>query len=168
MKIWFIIAFIGFGLLYLLSPTDILPDSLGGPGIVDDILIILILIYLFRKIMRPERIKNRVFREFTKNFFRNAYSHNSDSGYKREEKRGPEGRSTDQSAEGPKIVTQDPYTVLGIQPGASREEIRNAYRNLSKKYHPDRVNHLGPEFRDLAHEKFIDIKKAYEALITKD
>ncbi len=167
MKIWFVIAFIGFGLLYLLSPADILPDSLGGPGMVDDILIILILIYLFRKIMRPERIKNRVFREFTKNFFRNAYSASSDSGYKREEKRGPEGRFAGQSAEGPETIPQDPYMVLGIQPGASREEIRNAYRDLSKKYHPDRVNHLGSEFRSLAHEKFIDIKMAYEALIMK-
>ena len=167
MKMWLIIAFIGLGLLYLLSPIDILPDFLGGPGIIDDILLVLILIYLFRKIMRPERIKNRVFREFTKNFFRNAYSDSSDSRYKRDEQRDPKGRSTDQSAKGPKVDTQDPYTVLGIQPGASREEIRNAYRDLSKKYHPDRVNYLGPEFRDLAHEKFIDIKKAYEALITK-
>jgi DnaJ-like protein/uncharacterized protein DUF1232 len=168
MKKWFIIAIIGFGLLYLLSPTDILPDSLGAPGMVDDILLILILTYLFRKIMRPESIKNRVFREFTKNFFRNAYSKSSDSGYKQEEPRGTEGRSTNQSAPGPKIDAQDPYTVLGIKPGASREEIRNAYRDLSKKYHPDRVNHLGPEFRDLAHEKFIAIKKAYERLTTKN
>ena len=164
MKKWFIIAIIGFGLLYLLSPTDLFPDSLGVPGIVDDILLILILVYLFRKIMRPESIKNRVFREFINNFFRNASSGSSDSEYKRADETGTESGSTNQSAPGPKSDTQDPYTVLGIQPGASREEIRNAYRNLSKKYHPDRVNHLGSEFRDLAHKKFIDIKKAYEAL----
>ena len=168
MKRWLIIALIGFGLLYLLSPMDILPDSLGGPGLIDDILLILILIYLFRKIMRPERIKNDAFREFTKNFFRGAYANNSGSGEKRDQQTGPEGGSTNQSAPGPKIDDQDPYMVLGIQPGASREEIRNAYRDLSKKYHPDRVNHLGSEFRDLAHEKFIDIKKAYERLITKN
>ncbi len=164
MKIWFIIAFIGLGLLYLLSPMDILPDYLGASGLIDDILLILILIYLFRKIMRPERIKNSVFREFTKYFFRNAYSHNSEFRYKRDGQPGPGGGSTDQSAEEPKIDSQDPYAVLGIKPGASREEIRNAYRDLSKKYHPDKVNHLGSEFRDLAHKKFIDISQAYEAL----
>ena len=165
MKIWFIIAFIVFGLLYLLSPIDILPDFLGVPGRVDDILLILLLIYLFRKIMRPDSIKNRIFREFTKNIFRNAYSDNSDFRYKRDEQTGAEGRSTNHSAQGPNIDTQDPYTVLGIQPGASQEEIRKAYHDLCKKYHPDRVNHLGSEFRDLAHEKFINIKKAYETLI---
>jgi len=168
MKTWFIIAFVFFGLLYLLSPIDILPDYLGVPGRVDDILLILFLIYLFRKIMRPESIKNGLFREFTKYFFRNTYPNNSDFRYKRDEPTGGEGRSTNQSAPGPNIDDQDPYTVLGIQPGASQEEIRKAYRDLSKKYHPDRVNHLGSEFRDLAHKKFINIKKAYETLIKKN
>lgn len=168
MRKWFIIAIIGFGLLYLLSPTDILPDYLGGLGIIDDILLILILTYLSRKILRPESIKNRVFREFTENFFRNAYSSSSGSRYKRAEERGTEGGSTNQSSPGSKSDIQDPYAVLRIQPGASREEIRNAYRDLSKKYHPDRVNHLGSEFRDLAHKKFIDIKMAYEALSKKN
>ena len=31
----------------------------------------------------------------------------------------------------------DPYNVLGIMPGATDEEIKKAYRNLSRKYHPD-------------------------------
>ena len=31
----------------------------------------------------------------------------------------------------------DPYKVLGIAPGATDEEIKRAYRNLSRKYHPD-------------------------------
>ena len=168
MKIWFIIAFIGFGLLYLLSPIDILPDYLGMPGRVDDILLILFLIYVFRKLMRPESIKNRSFREFTKNFFRNAYSDNSNFRYKRDAQTGAEGGSTNQSAQRPNIDAQDPYTVLGIQPGASQGEIRKAYHDLCKKYHPDRVNHLGSEFRDLAHKMFINIKIAYKTLIKEN
>ncbi len=168
MKIWFIIAFIVFGLLYFLSPIDILPDYLGVAGRVDDILLILFLIYVFLKIMRPDSIKNRLYREFAKKFFRNANSNNSDFRYKRDEQTGAEGRSTNQSAPGPNIDDQDPYAVLGIQPGASQEEIRKAYHDLCKKYHPDRVNHLGSEFRDLAHKKFINIKKAYETLIKEN
>ena len=164
MKIWFIIASIVFGLLYFLSPIDILPDYLGIPGRVDDILLVLVLIYLFRKLMRPDSIKNRSFRDFIKNIFANTDPSNSDTRHKWDKQTGAKGRSDNQSAEGSKIDAQDPYTVLGIQPGASQEEIGKAYHDLSKKYHPDRVNHLGAEFRDLAHRKFINLQKAYEAL----
>ncbi len=58
----------------------------------------------------------------------------------------------------------DPYKILGIDCGASREEIKEAYAKLAAKYHPDKVQHLGTEFQELAHEKFIAIQKAYDSL----
>ncbi|MEA1926622.1 MAG: DnaJ domain-containing protein [Candidatus Auribacterota bacterium] len=164
MKILFLIAALVLGLLYILSPIDIFPDYLGLPGRVDDILLILFFVYLFRKIMRPESIKNKAFREFVKNVYGTAGSGNADFRYKRDEQTGTKSRPPDQSPPGPDVDARDPYAVLGIKPGASREEIRDAYHNLSKKYHPDRVNHLGPEFQALAHQKFINLKNAYEAV----
>lgn len=57
-----------------------------------------------------------------------------------------------------------PHEVLGVPQGASSDEIRAAYKRLVQQYHPDRVNSLGPEFRDLAEVKMRQINAAYELL----
>lgn len=54
------------------------------------------------------------------------------------------------------------YEILGLEPGASMDEIKKAYRKLSMKYHPDKVRHLGDEFRSIAEEKMKDINAAYD------
>lgn len=52
----------------------------------------------------------------------------------------------------------DPYEVLGISRDADEKTIKSAYRQLSKKYHPDKNSEEG------AHEKFIEIGEAYDIL----
>jgi DnaJ like chaperone protein len=54
------------------------------------------------------------------------------------------------------------YAVLGLEPGADLETIKKAYRRLSMKYHPDKVSHLGDEFRSVAEEKMKEINSAYD------
>lgn len=58
---------------------------------------------------------------------------------------------------------ENPYKVLGVREGASAEEIKAAYKELAKKYHPDKYvnNPLG----DLAAEKMKEINEAYDYLI---
>ncbi len=56
------------------------------------------------------------------------------------------------------------YQILGLDSSASAEEIKKAYRNLSKKYHPDMVASLGEEFRRDAEEKMKEINEAYDHL----
>ncbi|ODS32800.1 MAG: chaperone protein DnaJ [Candidatus Scalindua rubra] len=56
------------------------------------------------------------------------------------------------------------YKILNIDRNASPEDIKKAYRRLSKQYHPDRVSHLGDEFIRLAKDKFQSINKAYEEI----
>ena len=59
---------------------------------------------------------------------------------------------------------KDPYEVLGVNRGASQEEIKKAYRALSRKYHPD-ANINNPN-KDQAEAKFKEIQQAYEAIIS--
>jgi DnaJ like chaperone protein len=59
------------------------------------------------------------------------------------------------------------YRVLGLAPGVTFEEIKRAYRRLSMEYHPDKVAHLGEEFRRVAEEKMKEINVAYQHLKKK-
>ena len=56
------------------------------------------------------------------------------------------------------------YKILEITPDASDEEIKKAYRKMAKKYHPDKVNHLGEDVKQQAEEKFRQVQEAYENL----
>ena len=56
-------------------------------------------------------------------------------------------------------MPQDPYQVLGVQPGASEDDIRQAYRRLAKQYHPD----LNPG-DETAARKMNEINQAYDQL----
>lgn len=57
---------------------------------------------------------------------------------------------------------KDPFEVLGVSPSASDEEIKKAYRDLVRKYHPD--NYVDNPLADLAQEKMKEINEAYEAV----
>lgn len=56
----------------------------------------------------------------------------------------------------------DPYKVLGISPNASDDEVKAAYRQLAKKYHPD--NYVNNPLADLAEEKMREINEAYDMI----
>lgn len=60
----------------------------------------------------------------------------------------------------------NPYKVLGVNEGASQEEIRSAYLKLVKKYHPDK--YTDSDLKELANEKLVEVNEAYEMLTKKN
>ena len=63
------------------------------------------------------------------------------------------------------MAVTDPFKVLGVSPNASEEEVKSAYRQLAKKYHPD--NYADSPLADLANEKMQEINEAYDMVINR-
>jgi hypothetical protein len=123
--------------VYLLSPYDLIP-GLHAAGWIDDLIV---LILLYRYLAR---------------FRRMGPQSGQPSGS------GQRQGSASEGAAAPK--PQSPYDILGVTPGASKEEIKAAYRDLANRYHPDKVAHLGEELQALAEQRFKDIQDAYQEL----
>ncbi|HDO06750.1 MAG TPA: molecular chaperone DjiA [Bacteroidetes bacterium] len=60
--------------------------------------------------------------------------------------------------------TESAYKILGITDSVTDEEVKLAYREMAKKYHPDKVSHLGEDVKKAAEEKFLKVNEAYEAI----
>jgi DnaJ like chaperone protein len=146
---WKIIIII-LALVYALSPYDLLPDAMIGWGWIDDLVVIGFIWRYFHMLKKKrETIQNR----------QNAY------GYGQRNAGGSGTRTYSKNRKS--FDGTDPYRVLGIERGASREEIKRAYRRLVVKYHPDKLGHLGDEFRVLAEKRFKEIQEAYQTLNPK-
>ena len=125
------IAVVLLALLYARSPIDIVPDTIGPVGFLDDLLVLIGAVWWARQ-----------FRQRGRTTF---------------EPRAESAR--DAGAE-----NWDPYAVLGVPRGSSREQTTRAYRERMKQYHPDRVDDLGDELKKVAHEKTLEIQRAYREL----
>jgi DnaJ like chaperone protein len=143
-------------IIYVLSPYDLMPDLAFGVGWLDDLIVLWLLwrfFYATRKVLFGKQgynqQRNQYFNRQNHHRFKDGDASGSNTGFN--------------NAHG----SNDPYAVLGVSPRASQKEIKAAYRKLANKYHPDKVHHLGDEFKKLAEERFKEIEAAYRVLSKK-
>ncbi len=60
--------------------------------------------------------------------------------------------------------TDSSYKILEIDKSSTDDDVKKAYRKMAMKYHPDKVSHLGDEYRKTAEEKFKKVNEAYEKI----
>ena len=149
---WKLILLILAG-IYTLNPYDIFPDLMVGWGWIDDI-IIWILLWRYISSRKSAFTGNQRFYEQAKGRF----TGNRKARFSAEN----DFKSNDPDAEN--STAWDPHRILGIEPDASVEQIKHAYRELASKYHPDKLEHLGDEFKALAEKRFKEIQQAYQEL----
>ncbi len=122
-------------IVYIVWPYDLIPDFLGLVGRLDDVLVAAYILYRWWHLFRDVEPQSAA---------------------------GTSGQKVE--AKGAEAKSCDPYEVLGVSRSASAEDITFAYRQRAAEYHPDKVNHLGRELRELAHKKMLEIQLAYEKL----
>lgn len=127
-------------LLYTLSPYDLFPDLIIGWGWIDDLAVLGLLWWYLSKHKKKR------------------YRYEGPS----QEQEQPSGGPREQG-----FSQKNAYSVLGVGRDASPEEIKRAFRRLANKYHPDKVSHMGDEFRELAERRFKEIQEAYQEVMPK-
>jgi len=145
--LWLPTIFLG-GVAYVISMIDLIP-GLAPISFLDDLIVVILMVWFFTSWLPKNR--HRIY------WFRPKAQAGPDAGRSEAHSRPREEAS----------VEFDPFEVLNVRRDASPSELKSAYREMLSKYHPDKVSHLGEEFQRIAHEKVIDIKKAYDALVGK-
>ncbi len=153
---WKIVLLV-LALLYILNPYDLFPDMVIGWGWIDDV-IILGFLWRYFYLMKKKRERNQKYYQ--------SDQHNTHDDNNFENADGQYNAHSNAQAWN-SSVPWDPYRVLEIDRGASQDDIKRAYRQLAGKYHPDKVEHLGDEFKVLAEKRFKEVQQAYQELRLK-
>jgi len=148
---WPKVLFLG-ALAYFVSPIDIIPDFLvAGICSVDDVLLLVIALGAISHYVKPKHIEQALALLDNRRKKRQA------------EQPGEKGNGQYDSGSRTHMRGEDYYAeILGLNGDMSPSNIKSCYSALAKQYHPDRVQHLGVELRDVAERKMKEINEAYE------
>ena len=156
-------------LAYGICPFDLLPDYIiPFAGWIDDVL----LTWLFCYALFTGKLPNFLVKILKRSPFTNKYSKKNrfnkmKQGFSNYYNDNTNDNNFQDSFNGyGSNIKDDPYEILGISANASPKQIKRAYREKIHLYHPDKVSHLGDEFKSLANEKFIKVQNAYNKIIS--
>jgi uncharacterized membrane protein YkvA (DUF1232 family) len=166
MSLYLKIMLVLFGLAYLISPVDIIPDLLVPyVGWIDDSLVIFAIFHLIRHGELPWFLfkKKREEKDYESRGNQAGTSRNNNPGQAPYKNNGKRDNTQSGSGNGGPCF-KSAHEILGVPANATWEEIQTSYKEKIKQYHPDKVSHLGEEFSHLANKKFLEIQKAYGTL----
>lgn len=120
--------------IYIISPFD------AHPLFLDDLIALGVMFYLRYKNKRQNKQQQQYY-----NFYNNSQ------------------KSSKPDSKNP-LTLDDSYSLLGISPDASIDEINKAYKNKMTKSHPDKVSHLSEELQEKARELALRINEAIDII----
>ena len=126
--------------VYIISPFD------AHPLFMDDLIAAGVLFYLLYK-----NAKQKKQRQQYNNYYSRSQSSNQSQQNKTAESTGP-------------ITLDEAYRLLGVNPGASLDEISKSYRERMSKSHPDKVSHLSEELQEKAEELTLKLNEAFDLI----
>jgi len=138
-------------ILYIVAPIDLIPDLFGLPGRLDDLLIALGAAYYLRTISKKR--------------LREKGSARSDGGDRRRAEEQKDQASENGSSKKPPPEPEDPYKIIGVNRSQSLAEIQRRYKEKLLQYHPDRVEHLGGDLKELAEKKTKELNQAFQRIL---
>lgn len=140
---------------YFILPFDCIPDLIPGAGFTDDLAVLVIATKTVLAYVKPEhraRAKELLEWEWQKQTSGTA---------------GKDAGRQDRSRSSRRGTEEYHREVLDMKGRITPASLRERYRDLAHKYHPDKVQNLGVEFQEMAEQKFKEINEAYEYLKDK-
>lgn len=126
--------------LYIISPLD------AHPLFIDDLIAAGVMFYLLYRNAKQKKQSRQYY---------NNYGRSQSSGQSQNNKTtGPAGP----------VTLDEAYRILGVDPGASLDEINRAYREKMSKSHPDKVSHLSEELQEKAEELTLKLNEAFDLI----
>lgn len=142
-NVWYIVI-LCIGILYLLSPIDLVPDFVPVLGWLEDLVVVAVAFWLASRMRASGQ-------------GRDDDEEHADTERAQADRDAMRDRST-------APLSKTPWQLLDIEPDADEEAVEAAYKAKLMQYHPDRASHLGEELQDLAHEKTLELQRAYEQI----